>query len=797
MNALLHDFRQAARSLIRAPGYTLFASLTLALGIGAATAVFSLIDGVLLRPLPYPDADRLVLIRQHNRTDEWNTSVADLQGITELGRSFEAVAASRSADVVMTGGGEPAWVSARWVTADYFRVMGIAPNRGRGFQAGEDRPGAERVVVVSQAFGEHHFGSGSDALGKTVTLDGNPYTVVGVMPPGADTLAAMRADVWPAMQLAEPERRGPFFLSTVARLKPGVTLEQASDDLGRVSREIFPKWQSGFGDPTASLVAYLLKDAIVGNARDALWVAFGAAFVLLAIALVNIANLILMRMTERTQELGVRAALGASRQGLARLLVVESFVLAVFGGAVGFGLAVLLLNAYRAIGPGLPRLAEVAVDARALAFCLVLALASGAIFGMVALFFASNQEQSALRKARGTSVGRTQQLLRGGLVAVEFALTVPLLVSAGLLIATLLRLQQVNPGFRADGLLTARLALLEGRHPDPAARMMFWDQALTELRTIPGVQDAGLMTPMVPSCGCYNNFDLLDRPVQQGSEPQTPWIPISSGLLEALGVPLLEGRTFNSGDTPDTPQVLLVTKSWAARYFPGESAVGKQLYEGGNHEQAVAIVGVVGDVKFDGLDRPGEAVFAYLNQGSSNNPVYVVLRSGADPLALAEPLRATLQRLDPALVPKEVTTMDSRLRDSMAGQRHWAVVIAGLAFSALLLAAVGIFGVLSYYVSRHVHEIGIRLAMGADDGRIVRLVLRRGITWVIAGTVCGILLAVVLGRSVESMLYGVAPTDPVTLAGVCALLLGIALAACWLPARRAARLDPLSALRTE
>jgi len=797
MNAVLHDLRQAARSLIRAPAFTLFASLTLAIGIGAATTVFSLIDGVLLRPLPYPDADRLVLIRNWNRTSEWNTSVADLQGIAELNRSFEAVASMRPMSVVMTGVGEPAWVSARSVTADYFRVMGIAPTRGRGFQPGEDRPGAERVVVVSQTFAERHFAAGTDALGKTVTLDGNPYSVVGVMPNGVETLPAMSAEVWPVLQLAEPERRGPFFLGTVARLKPGITLEQTRDDLGRISREIFPKWQAGFQDSTARLIPYVLKDAVVGGTGNALWIAFGAALVLLAIALVNIANLVLMRMTERTRELGVRAALGASRHGLARLLVIESLVLAVFGGAAGIGLAALLLDVYRAIGPGLPRLAEVAMDARAIAFCIVITLASGAIFGTVALFFSSNQEQSALGQARGSSVSRVQQLLRGGLVALEFALTVPLLLAAGLLIATLLRLQQVNPGFSVDGMLTARLALLEGSHPDPAARMTLWEQALSELRTIPGVRSAGLMTQMLPACNCYNNFDLLEHPVGEASQPQSPWILVSSGLLEALDVPLLEGRTFNTGDTPDTPPVVLVTKSWAQRYFPGESAVGKQLYEGGDREQPVTIIGVVGDVRFDGLDQPGESVFGYVNQGSQNNPIYVVLRSGVDPLSLAEPLRAALQRLDPALVPTEVTTMDGRLRDSIAGQRHWAVVITGLALSALLLSAVGIFGVLSYYVSRHVHEIGIRLAIGADGGRIVRFVLRRGLTWVVAGTVVGILLAVFLARSIESLLYGVAPTDPLTFAGVCALLLGIALAACWLPARRAARLDPLIALRTE
>jgi predicted permease len=796
MNTLLHDLRQAARSLMRAPAFTLFVSLTLALGIGAATTVFSLIDGVLLRPLPFPEPERLLLIREKNRTSEWNTSVADLQGIVDLNRSFEAVAAVRPMNVVMTGAGEPEWVSVRSVTADFFRVVGIAPARGRGFQPGEDRPGAERVVVVSHAFAERHFGAGTDPLGRTLTLDGNTHTVIGVAPAGVETLPVMRAELWPVMQLAPPERRGPFALGTVARLKAGVTLEQARDDLVRISRELLPKW-SDFSDPSAHLFPYRLKDAVVGGAGNALWIAFGAALVLLAIALVNIANLVLMRMTERTQELGVRAALGASRQGLARLLVIESLVLAVFGGAAGIGLASLLLEIYRAIGPGLPRLAEVAVDARAIAFCIFLTLASGAVFGTIALFFSANQERSALRQARGSSVNRVQQLLRGGLVALEFTLTVPLLLAAGLLIASLLRLQRVDPGFPVDGVLTARLALLEGRHPDPAARMTFWEQALAELRAIPGVQAAGLTVQMLPACNCYNNFDLLDHPVGQDSEPQSPWVLVTDGMLEALGVPLLEGRTFTSGDTPDTPPVVLVTRSWAAHYFPGESAVGKQLYEGGNREDPVTIVGVTGDVRFDGLDAPGETVFGYLNQGGPNGSVYVVFRSGGEPLALAQPMRDALRRLDPALVPTEVTTMDSRLRDSIAGQRHWAIVIAGLALAALLLSSVGIFGVLSYYVSRHVHEIGIRLAIGADDRRIVRLVLRRGLAWVVAGMGAGILLAISLARTIESLLYGVAPTDPLTLAGVCALLLGIALAACWLPARRAARLDPLIALRTQ
>jgi putative ABC transport system permease protein len=798
MSLLFTEIRQSARRLAAAPAYSAGVFLTLALAIGAAAAVFALIDAVLLRPLPYPDADRLLLIRQQNAQGEWSTSVADFQAIASQNNSFEAVAAMQSVNLILTGDEQPQWVNARRVTADFFSVMGVTPARGRGFRPGEDRPGAAPVVVLGHAFAERQFGERTDVAGQTLTLDGNAYTVVGVMPPGVDELPGMRADLWPAMQLAEPSRRGPFLLNTVARLKPGVNVVRTADDLAEISRRILPQWKD-FQDETARLTPRSLRTAIVGNAGNFLWIAFGAVLVVLLIAMANIANLVLMRATERAQDRAVHAALGASRKRLARLSIVESLLLSMSGAIAGIGLAALLLELYRALGPELPRLAEVAIDPKVVAFAGITGLGSAIIFGTIPLLFdGAGKGSPLLHQARNASAGRGQQLIRDGLVTLEFAFALPLLIAAGLLVESLIQLQRVDPGFEADRVLTAQVRLLETNHPDAAARMQFWERALPELQNIPGVLAAGLATGVPPdSPGSFNNFDLVGRPAEQGSQPMSPWTAVTPGFFETLGVRLSEGRGFDARDTPDSSPVVLVSATWAKRYFPGESAVGKQMYEGGDTSQPVTVVGVVGDVKFDGLGNPGESVYAPVSQGWANNPIYLYVLTDSEPLALVEPVRAALKRLDPALVPADVTTLESRLRDSLSDQRHWAVVITGFALSAVLLSAVGMFGVLTYYVSRQYQEIGIRLALGADARRILRMVIRRGFCSALAGILAGIVLALFLTRGLESLLFEVERIDPLILLAACTALAAIALAACWLPARRAARVDPMVALRYE
>jgi predicted permease len=515
----------------------------------------------------------------------------------------------------------------------------------------------------------------------------------------------------------------------------------------------------------------------------------------LAIAVVNIANLMLMRATERAADLAVRRALGASRGRLAALLISESLALAALGGLAGVGLAKLLLALYLRLGSDLPRLAEVAIDGRVLALATALVLLCGLALGAVPLLFGS--AAAAPKQTRGAGAGRGQQLARNGLVALEFALALPLLLGAGLLIDSLVRLQRVDPGFDPNRLLTAQLKLLPTKHPDAAAQRAFWERALPELAAIPGVSGVGFAATVPPSCGCYNDFEVVGRPSIQGQTPMSPWIPATKGFLEALAVPLLEGRSFAPSDTPDSPPVILVSATWAKRYFPGESAVGKQIYEGGDKSQPVTVIGVVGDVRFDGLRNPGEAVFAPISQGWPSNPTYIYLRTQLSPLALAEPLRQTLRRLDPDLVPTEVTTLSSLLEDSLGGQRQWAVVITGFALAAVLLAAVGVFSVLAAYVARQQREIGIRLALGADRRRVVRGVVGRGFAWALGGTAVGVVLALFLTRGLESLLFAVGRFDALNLLGATALLLAVAFAACWLPARRAAAVDPMVALRYE
>ena len=797
MTSILLEIRQSARQLAATPAYSAGVFLTLALSIGAATAVFALLDAVLLRPLPYPDADRLVLVRQHNSDNEWNTSVVDFQAIAEQNTSFEAVAAMQAADVILTGGTQPQWVNARRVTADFFSVMGLVPAIGRGFHSAEDQAGAAPVVVLGHEFAQRQFGEVANAMDQTLSLDGIAHRVVGVMPRGIEELPGVRADLWPAMQLVEPSRRGPFFLNTVARLRPGADAASASNDLAAISRRIFPLWKAGFKDETARLVPVPLRSAIVGSAGNFLWVAFGAVLVVLLIAVSNISNLVLMRATERAQDRAVRAALGASWKRLARLSLIESSLLSITGALAGLGLAALLIELYHALGPALPRLVEVAINPGVAAFAVSTGLVTAIVFGTLPLLFGDHTDvNKVLHQARNASAGKGQQLIRNGLVTVEFALALPLLIAAGVLAGSLVQLQRVDPGFDAGNVLTARVRLLESNYPDAAARVRFWDRALPELRNIPGVLAAGLATGVPPDApGSFNNFDLVGRPAEQGHEPMAPWTAVTPGFLEALDLRLLDGRLFDARDTPESAAVVLVSAAWAKHYFPGESAVGKQMYEGGDRSEPVTIVGVVSDVKFDGLRNPGEGVYAPISQGWANNPIYLYLRTDAEPLAMLETLSATLRHLDADLVPAEVSTLESRLRDSLGEQRHWVVVIGGFALSAVLLSAVGIFAVVAYYVSRQYREIGIRLALGGDARQIFRMVIRRGLQSALLGMLAGIVMTVFMIRGLASQLFEVQRVDPVTGIAACMLLAAIALAACCLPARRAAQIDPTTALR--
>lgn len=795
------DARFAARALRRSPGFTAVSVLTLGLGIGATSAVFSAVDAVLLAPLPYPEPERLVRIFQQNSpTNRWTISNADWRAIEEQQRSFDAAALLRPGGAAMSTSQGAEWVEVGRATAGIFRTVGVEPARGRGFREGEDRPGAPPVVVLREGFWERHFGSG-DPVGRTLVLDGVSHTVVGVLPRDVEHLAGLRAEVWPILQLPAPTRRGPFGFQGIARLREGVTLEAAARDLAGISERIYPLWAAGFSDRTARLTPYPLHEVIVGNARRSLTVLVLAVGLVLLIAIANVANLVLVRASGRRQEMAVRAALGARRSRLARLLLTESLVLAGLGGVLGLAVAVLGLRVLPAVGPALPRFAEPALDARVVGFAALAALLSGVLVGSYPLLFSgSRAAASSLRgDDRRSGPARRTRLFQGSVVAAEFALALPLLLGAGLLLQSVLKLQRVDPGFETRNLLAARISLPAAADADPAETLRFWEKILREVREIPGVTRAGLTTSLPPdNQGETNNFDLLEKPVEPGgAEPTAPWSLVTPELFPTLGVPLLEGRYFEPTDDADAPPVVLVSLAWARRHFPVESAVGKRLYSGGCRACTPStVVGVVGDVKYAGLTGSADAVYESTRQNPARE-LHLVVRTSVAPASLAAPVRERIRSLDPGVPVYDLTTLEERLSSSLASPRRLTWLLGAFAATAVVLAGLGVFGVMSYSVRQRRQEIGIRIALGADPASVAGLVLRRGLLQVLAGLALGLGVFSQGVRVLEGLLFGVAPADPLTLGAVSLLLLGVALLACWIPGRRAARIDPVEAIAAE
>lgn len=796
------DVRYALRGLRRSPGFTLTAVLTLGLGIGATTAVFSVVHAVLLAPLPYPESERLVRIFQQNSpTNRWTISNADWQGIREHQRSFASVALLQpGGGAISTGGAEAEWVRVGWVTSGFFRTLGVPLTRGSGFQDGDDDLGAPPRVIVSEGFAARHFGGG-DALGRTLALDGKRFTVAGLLPGGMQRHAGMQAEVWPILQLPTPERRGPFGYVGIGRLRDGVTLDDAARDLAGVSERIFPLWASGFQDRTARLTPYALRDVIVRDASRSLGVlALGVALVL-CIAIANVANLVLVRAIGRTREIAVRAALGARRSRLARMLLTESLVLGGLGGVVGLAVAVLGLAALRVAGPDLPRLEEAGLDPRAVAFTVGAALLSGVLVGIYPLRVGlSRSLATAMRSGDGRAGGaRRTQLFQGALVVAEFALALPLLLGAGLLLHSFVKLQRVEPGFDARNLLTARVSLPASSYADPEAMLLFWDEALRRIREIPGVVAAGLTTSLPPdNGGDTNNFDLLEKPVPPGTaEPVSPWSWVTPELFAALGVPLLEGRNFVVSDSAAAAPVVLVSRAWAARYFPGESPLGRRLFAGGCRECVPStIVGVVGDVKYEGLAGSGEAVYE-LARPAPGASMDLVVRTAVSPTSVVGPIRAHIRALDAGVPLHDVLTMEERLSLSIANPRRLTWLLGVFAAAAVVLAALGVFGVMSYVVAQQRREIGVRIALGADRRTVVWMVVRRGMIRALVGLALGVVVSLQSARVLRSVLFEVSATDPLTVLATALLLLGVALVACWLPGRRAARIQPMEAIAVE
>jgi predicted permease len=798
----LADLTYAVRVLLRSPGYTIPAVLVLGLGIGATTAIFSVVTTVFGR-LPYANDDELVRVyNQNSPTNRWTTSVADVQAIEGQAHTLSAVGVLSFRSVPVGAGGDPQTLTVTPVTSGFMRALGVRPMIGRAIEPADDPVGAPPVVVVSDAFARRALG-GPAALGKSVMIDGRAHTVIGVLPPGVRGLAGVRSDIWPVLQLAPPTRRGPFGLFLIGRLKPGVTLEACRRDLADVSIRLQGVW-SDFSDRAARLTPYTLRSTILGDGAGTIGVFTAAVLLVLLIAVANVASLTLVRTTGRWHELALRAALGASRTRLVRLVSIECVALAAAGALLGLGVGAVGLRLLRAIGPHIPRLDEVQLNTRAVLFAVALAMATGIVVALYPLVSLLRRDPSRALTGGARTVGGGQhaQTVRGAFVVGEFALALPLLAVAGLLLNSFLRLQRVDPGFAPEPVATARVSLPAARYGSDSAATAFWSRMLPALGAVGGVTLVGLGDALPPDANQtfnQNNFDLIDHPVGDGRpQPTSSWITVTRDYFGTLDVPLLEGRFFTPVDTGSSPPVVVVSRAWARHYFPGENAVGRQMIEGGCIAcPRTTIVGVVGDVRYDGLTLPGEAIYAPMEEGNWRSSVHLFVRArgaGTDPLPA---IRAALLAFDPGVSIDQPQAMREVFAGSIEEPRHLTTLLSGFALAALALAAVGIFGLLSYVVAARRREIGVRMALGADRRAVVALIVSRGLGLAGVGALIGLAIAVVGTRWLAASLFQVSPTDPMTLGLVTLALLAVALVACWVPARRAAMTDPVQALRSE
>ena len=786
----VRDVRHAARTLTRSPGFALAAIGVLALGIGSTTAVFSAVNAVLRNPAH--DDLAVVFFRGFP-----SLSTVDYRAIEDEQRSFAAIGAMRSSEAAFHAGGQPEQVRVGRVTSGFFRVLGIGAASGRLIEPRDEPVGAERVAVVSNALAARALGGSEAAVGRNITVDGIVYTVIGVLPPTSELLAT-RADVWPALQLAEPERRGPFGMLVIGRLAPDATFESASRDVAAISDRIFPLWSTGVPDRDARFEAVPIRTAALATSSRMLRI-FGVAVALvLLIGVANVASLMLVRAIGRTREVNLRAALGASRRQLVRLFVAESALLSVAGAAAGMLVGALGLRALIAHGPQIPGLTSATLDMRAAAFAIALAVIVGLIVGSYPVTLLLTKNRVSLSTGdRMIGGGRGTRTVRAGFVVAQFAMALPLLTISGLLLAGFLRLQRIDPGFEPANLLTVQVSLPAGQYDSAQTVAGYWARAIPLVRSIAGVRDVGLGSSMPPDdFGWSNdNFNLVDRPAAPGeSEPSGAWPTVDAGYFTALGVKLLEGRPFAPTDTGAAP-VVLVTRSWAQKYYPGESPLGRTMIRGGCTEcPPSTIIGVVDDVRYSGLTGPLDALHSPVSEAWPQSLVLFVRTAGA-PEDVATAVREALRSVDPSVPLDDIASMEERMYGAVALPRQWATLVGAFAATALALAAVGIFGMLSYMVGTRRREIGVRLALGARRMTVVRMIVLNGITYAVVGSALGVAAAIAATRAMRTTLYEVGSMDPGTLALASLVLLSVALVACWMPARRAAAIDPLEAIR--
>jgi predicted permease len=820
MRSLMQDMRYALRQLRQSPGFAAIAVITIALGIGATTAMFSVVNAILLRPLPFQEPERLMAVGEYDtRLGDvgkvlGTLSYADVRDIRVRNHSFSDVAAYNWDEGTLTGAGEPLHIKLGRVNAGMFRLLGVNPVLGRDFRSDEDQPG-HHVAVVSDQFWRNRLNADPGALGRNLNLGGRAYTIVGVMPAGFQfPIASEARDLWLTFsRVAESdapgdtpmtEQRGNHTLEAIARLKPGVTLAQANADLAAIASGLAKEFPGT--NAYAGATAQPELEFLVGDTRTPLIMLLAAVGFVLLIACANVANLLLVRSSARVREIGVRAALGATRARLIRQLVTESTILSLGGALLGIGIAAGMLRGVLYFYPqNLPRVDQIAIDPRVLGFSILLAVVTGILFGLAPAVQASSPNLAATMREGGrtTTSGVGAGRLRSALVIGEVALGVMLLVGAGLLLRSLQRLSQVDLGFKPDHILTASFDLSETRYkPDQIDQ--FVREFLSRVKRLPGVTDTSGAMPLPLSESTWHiSFNWPDHPVKDEDEPSAAVYLASAGLFEAMHIPLLRGRTFSDRDSRNGEPTMIVNQAFAKKFFSDLDPIGRKIKIGGGEGpereryKTREIVGVVGNIRNRNLDEdPEPAYYVPLPQLMWGTPTMVV-RTAGDNSVIAGEIRKVLLSMDSAVPLYAVKTMDDYLALDLGRAKFQAMLLSLFAGIALVLTAVGLYGVMAQAVTQRTHEIGVRMAMGASRESVRAMILQRGTFLTLAGTGLGILGALALARLIESLLYQTPPRDPLTYVGVCIVLSAVALVASYVPALRATKVDPMVALRYE
>jgi len=814
MNTLLQDIRFGLRMLLKSPSISIVATIALALGIGANTAIFSVVNAVLLRPLPFPNPDSLVSVFETDQQRGYNRgshSYPNFFDLRDQNTVFERVASYYSGDFIMTGSGEPARVQGAVVTADLFPLLGVGPLHGRTFSAEEDKPSTGgRVVILSQQLFARRFNSDTNILNKTITLAGRPYTVVGVMPATFEfPIQNDPVDLWTTIaedaegKTPVTDQRGAHFLRVIGRLKPGVAEEQAQAEVKAIAARLEQQYPDQ--NTNKSLRVESALSAMVGDVRPALLILLGAVACVLLIACANVANLLLARATSRHKEMAIRAALGASRMRVIRQLLTESVLLSLAGGAAGLLLAVWWSDLLIALGKeDIPRAVEVAIDWRVLGFTAGVSVLTGLIFGLVPAFHSSKSElvDSLKEGGRGTGEGARRNPVRSMLVVTELAIAVVLLVCAALLIQSLWRLQRVPSGLQPQNVMTFGLALPEIKY-NYAKQSQFYIDLKRRLETAPGVKSASAIYPLPLSDERFSiSFQIEGRPVPEKDEPSGDFFTTGTDYFRTMGIPILKGRDFDHNDRHGSTPVIIITETFARQYFSNEDPIGKRIHPGvssieGDESTMREIVGVVGDVRNRGLSTDPRPAFYVPQTQIPFSQMVVVVKTDNEPRSVISGATKDVASMDADLPLFGVKTMEEYMSASVAAPRFNTTLLSIFAGVALVLTIVGLYGVMSYSVAQRTNEIGIRLALGAQGRDVLMMIVKQGSKLILIGLAIGLLSAFALTRLVESLLFGVKAKDPLTFAVVAMLLAIVALLACYVPAWRATKVDPMEALRCE